>query len=247
LAKNGSNILRRPIPDRLVVLTFDDAVSNHATCVAPLLKRYGFGATFFVCEFPPDFATNKVQYMTWEQIKSLHDDRFEIGNHTGHHCKVVKGISKETLVAELEYIENRCQEYGITKPTSFCYPGGGAIDLDMLPVLTEKGYLLARIAQDRVYRPAVDHPLLVPSFVVHGDSEQAFFQALPQAQNGQIVVLTFHGVPEYTHPWVNTPVELFERYMRHLHDKAYTVIAMRDLLNYIDPALARLGISHNQA
>ena len=29
----------KPIPDHLVVLTFDDAVSSHATFVAPLLKK----------------------------------------------------------------------------------------------------------------------------------------------------------------------------------------------------------------
>ena len=52
-----------------VVLTFDDAVSNHATFVAPLLRSPGFQATFFLCEFPPDFAVNKRQYMTWEQIR----------------------------------------------------------------------------------------------------------------------------------------------------------------------------------
>jgi peptidoglycan/xylan/chitin deacetylase (PgdA/CDA1 family) len=31
-----------------IVLTFDDSVASHATFVAPLLKKYGFGATFFV-------------------------------------------------------------------------------------------------------------------------------------------------------------------------------------------------------
>ncbi|MEP7365288.1 MAG: polysaccharide deacetylase family protein [Acidobacteriota bacterium] len=45
----------QPVPDKLVVLTFDDGVVSHATFVAPLLKQYGFGGTFFVCEFPPDF------------------------------------------------------------------------------------------------------------------------------------------------------------------------------------------------
>ena len=35
-----------PNPDRIVVLTFDDSVANHATFVAPLLKKHGFGATF---------------------------------------------------------------------------------------------------------------------------------------------------------------------------------------------------------
>lgn len=54
-----------PIPDKLVVLTFDDGVVSHAAHVAPLLKQYGFGATFFVCEFPPDFH-DKSKYMTWE-------------------------------------------------------------------------------------------------------------------------------------------------------------------------------------
>ena len=34
--------------DRVVVLTFDDAVKSHRTFVAPLLKELGFGATFFV-------------------------------------------------------------------------------------------------------------------------------------------------------------------------------------------------------
>src|SRR6202163_4791512 len=34
--------------DRIVVLTFDDAVKTHRTEVAPLLKQLGFGATFFV-------------------------------------------------------------------------------------------------------------------------------------------------------------------------------------------------------
>jgi len=53
-----------PLPERVVVLTFDDASRSHATFVAPLLEKYGFGATFFICEFPPDFATDKTKYMT---------------------------------------------------------------------------------------------------------------------------------------------------------------------------------------
>ncbi len=35
--------------DRIIVLTFDDAVKSHRTTVVPLLKELGFGATFFVC------------------------------------------------------------------------------------------------------------------------------------------------------------------------------------------------------
>ena len=52
---------RSPIPDRLVVLTFDDSVVSHATFVAPLLKKYGFGATFFITE-GFEFTTDKEHY-----------------------------------------------------------------------------------------------------------------------------------------------------------------------------------------
>ena len=40
--------VRKAIPDRLVVLTFDDSAKSHYTVVRPLLKEYQFGATFFI-------------------------------------------------------------------------------------------------------------------------------------------------------------------------------------------------------
>jgi len=54
-----SGVLNKAIPDRLVVLTFDDACASHATVVAPILKRLGFGATFYICNFY-SFSTRKV-------------------------------------------------------------------------------------------------------------------------------------------------------------------------------------------
>ncbi len=59
-----------PIPDRLVVLTFDDSVASHATFVALLFKKYGFGATSFITEVF-EFNQDKEHYMTWAQIKLL--------------------------------------------------------------------------------------------------------------------------------------------------------------------------------
>src|SRR5262245_56583635 len=80
-------LAREPIPERLVVLTFDDAVKSHATVAAPVLERYGFGATFFITE-GFSFASNKRDYMTWEEIRDLHARGFEIGNHTRDHLGV---------------------------------------------------------------------------------------------------------------------------------------------------------------
>src|SRR5919106_5220785 len=122
------------IPNKLVVLTFDDSKASHYTVVRPLLKKYGFGATFFITE-GFSFATNKEDYLTWEQIAELHRDGFEIGNQTRDH----KGVSKASLAAlreQVEAINAQCAKYGIPKPTSFAYPGN-AVDPAGLPVLEE--------------------------------------------------------------------------------------------------------------
>src|SRR3954462_9701201 len=59
------------VPDKLIVLTFDDGVRSHYTTVAPLLERYGFGATFFVTEFPQPPFSDTTLYMTWAQMGDL--------------------------------------------------------------------------------------------------------------------------------------------------------------------------------
>jgi peptidoglycan/xylan/chitin deacetylase (PgdA/CDA1 family) len=233
-----------PIPDRLVVLTFDDSVKSHVTVARPVLKRYGFGATFFVTE-GFHFTADKTNYMTWAEIRALHDDGFEIGNHTRDHM----GVSEANvgrLQEQLRGIDRRCEEAGIPKPVSFAWPGN-ALAPEALTVLRDHGILFARRGgapeypyergRGFAYEPGEDHPLLIPSA---GDARPAwtlddFKAAVAQARGGRVAVLQFHGVPEGEHPWVNTPRERFEQYMEYLHDGGYKVIALGDLARYVDP------------
>lgn len=237
-----SQILRNHIPDKLVVLTFDDAVRSHYTNVAPLLKKYHFGATFFICEFLKPPFSDKTKYMTWEQIAELDKMGFEIGNHTQNHTHVNK-MDKARFVNELEYIENKCKEYGIKEPlVSFAYPGYDTHP-SAVPVLREKGYLFARTGGARVYDPLKDHPYYIPSFSTSGNNSKQIYDAFKQARDGKIVVLTIHGVPDEAHDWVTTPLPLFEQYLKYLHDNHYKVIAMRNLKKYIhvDKALEEIN------
>jgi peptidoglycan/xylan/chitin deacetylase (PgdA/CDA1 family) len=231
------------IPDKLVVLTFDDSKASHYTVVRPLLKRYGFGATFFITE-GFSFPTNKEDYLTWDQISELHRDGFEIGNHTRDH----KGVSKANLAGlreQVEAINAQCAAHGIPRPVSFAYPGN-AIDPSGIPVLEQLGFRFARRGgapehpyedgNGFAYEPGRDHPLLLPSA---GDARPSWTlenlkRAVSQAKNGRIAILQFHGAPDVEHPWVHTPRERFEEYMKYLHDEGFKAIAMRDLANYVD-------------
>lgn len=219
------------VPDKLVVLTFDDAILTHYTNVAPLLKKYGFGATFFVCEFtsPPFSDTSK--YLSWDKIAALSQMGFEIGNHTWHH-KHVNKLDKTQLAAELGYIESQCAKYNIPKPVSFAYPGYDT-SFKAVEVLIQMGYQYARAGFNRVYDPQNDGPYVIPGFTTLDSNRQSTLQAIQQAKNNRITVLTIHGVPDHVHPWVNTPLPLFEEYLAYLKNNHYRVIAMRDLSKYL--------------
>ncbi len=232
-----------PIPDRLVALTFDDSVKSHFTVVRPALLRRGFSATFFITE-GFDFPTNKVDYMTWEEIAQLHQDGFEIGNHTKSHMGV-EASNLPRLREEVLAITERCEAHGIPAPTSFAYPGNAMTPL-AFPVLRELGIRFARRGgaperpyaggQGVPYEPGVDHPLLIPS---GGDARPAwtledFVRAVEPARAGKIVVIQLHGVPDRAHPWVHTPPELFEQYLDYLERNHFRVIALRDLARFVD-------------
>ena len=232
-----------PIPDKLVVLTFDDSKASHYTVVRPLLKKYGFGATFFITE-GFTFRTNKDDYLTWEQIAELHRDGFEIGNHTGDHMAASKA-NLPKLKEQVDAINAQCGRHGIPAPTSFAYPGN-AIDPAALPLLEQLGFRFARRGgapehpyeegNGFAYEPGRDHPLLLPSA---GDARPAWTvenlkRAVSQATSGRIAILQFHGAPDVEHPWVHTPRERFEAYMKYLHDEGFKAIAMRDLARYVD-------------
>jgi peptidoglycan/xylan/chitin deacetylase (PgdA/CDA1 family) len=176
---------------------------------------------------------DKTHYMTWEQIKALHDQGFEIGNHTRKHAGVTKQ-KPEQLAADVEFIEMRCAEHGIPRPVSFCYPGYATSEA-AAKLLGERGYLFARAGGAKAFDPAADNPLFMPqAFDGKPDSTlEQFKAAVAQAKDGKIAVMTFHGVPDIKHPWVNTDPAKFESYMQHLKDEGCTVIAMRDLKKYM--------------
>jgi peptidoglycan/xylan/chitin deacetylase (PgdA/CDA1 family) len=234
-----------PIPDKTVVLTFDDAVKSHLTFVAPMLAELDFGATFFVTHC---WMQDTENFMSWQDIRHLHDMGFEIGNHTWSHANFAGARNQAKLAGQLALVENELKKVGVPKPVSFAWPGNffpaeGAAQLRSL------GYRLARrgmqpeipygrLEPGPLYDPLRHDPLLIPSA---GDAYpewtmENFRAAVDRAAGGKIAVVQFHGVPDIAHPWVHTPPAQFAQYMRYLKENGFNVIAMRDLLRYVDPA-----------
>ena len=178
----------------------------------------------------------------------MHEAGFEIGNHTAHHRDASRQ-SKEDFRADVDHIEKRCREHDIPVPKTFCYPGylHGPV---AVKVLQEKGYRFARRgtfpeipyvregALGRLYDPKEDHPLLIPTTAAAGPKcgLEDLIRTVDTASDGKIAVLAFHGVPDHRAPHVHTDPEVFKKLMDYLRDPGCTVISMRDLAKYVDPA-----------
>jgi len=213
-----------------VVLTFDDAIRSHFTVVAPLLKKYGFGATFFVCEKVLKSPGDSIYRLLWPQISELNKMGFEIGNHTGHHKGVGK-LNHAQLTDEIRYIEDKCSAYGIPRPTSFAYPGNRSDSASQV-VLAEMGYRFARAGGTKLYNPDTDNPLELPSYTMCTDDPIRIIMTRKLLENllpGQILIFTIHGVPDTANlPYSTTP-EVFTEYLEYMKEHNFNVIALRDL------------------
>lgn len=251
-----SNGPLKPIPDRTVLLSFDDGNKSDLTNVAPVLVEHGFGATFFITEGLGFLdSADGGDYLTWPDVRSLHEHGFEIGNHTKSH-PAMSTLDVEQLRAELAHIQHRCAEHGIPAPSTFCYPGFRHSP-SAVAVVAEHGFVFARRGVDPEYHdggnggrgPAYDphrhQPLLVPTTGYAGPewSFDDLVWAVDQARHGKITSLCFHGVPGRQHPWVSIEPDVFAAHMRYLDDAGCTVISFRALADYVDPAWATVEAS----
>ena len=116
------------IPGRKVVITFDDGSMNLFEHAFPLLKEYGFTATFFIISGMLSMKNNwdipqmpRVSLMGKDEIRELVKEGFEIGSHGVTHINLSK-CSESQALAELTDSRKQIQDmFGV--PSDFhAYP-----------------------------------------------------------------------------------------------------------------------------
>jgi len=133
-----------------IVFTFDDDVVSHCTVVAPIFQEYDYSCTFFLnFNRSLNLWGGACPTMTEEQIASLYEMGFEIGNHTYCH-RLATAISSEELTDSIKKVNSIIEEsYRQEKPLTFCYPAyvSNSSTRDTLESL---GFRLARIGYERM-------------------------------------------------------------------------------------------------
>lgn len=239
--------LKKPLPNNLCVLCFDDSLKSQFDTALPLLEHYGFRTTFFITEMKasprgPGFE-DKSRYMTWEQIAALEQAGQELGNHSLHHVFGSQNMGADFNRAQITGMEAEFAAHGLKKPVSYAYPSGIS-NPDVVQCARECGYLWGRGNQEKgadgirgmtYYDPTVDSPLAICNF---GDpdfyTEELLEQRIAATPDGMIFGLTYHDV-DAAH-WLSSCS--FERQMEVLHNLGMQVIAISDLGEYINPEKA---------
>ena len=136
------------LPEQPVILTFDDGYIDNYTLAFPLLKEYGFTATFFLISGFLD--QGKPEYISWDHVIEMHEAGMEFGAHSFDHPDL-RGLRDESLVWQSlrprEAIEARVGE----PVRFFAYPSG-KYDQRVIDVIHSANYWAAvTIAQGAIH------------------------------------------------------------------------------------------------
>ena len=109
------------LPEKPVLLTFDDGYLDNYTAAFPLLQEYGYKATFFIVTDFVDFG--REGYMTWPMIEELSRAGHRIESHSRTHPDL-RDKDRDGLIWEILGSQQTLAAHIGYTPRYFCYPGG---------------------------------------------------------------------------------------------------------------------------
>lgn len=93
---------RHALPKRSVVITLDNGYRSAYDIAYPILKKYGFTAALLIYT---DFVETSTSAITWDQLREMNTDGFEVGSQTLSHCDLTKKKEGEDEKAYIERIK----------------------------------------------------------------------------------------------------------------------------------------------
>ncbi|HKC43244.1 MAG TPA: polysaccharide deacetylase family protein [Burkholderiales bacterium] len=193
LARNGYRVVslsqlvdflagKRGLPERALVITIDDGHVSAYEHAYPLLKKYGFPATFFVYA---DFIGSG-EALRWHQIKEMAaSGLIDFQAHSKTHANLVERLPgesdqryRERLDSEIRFPQELLQRNLATGVTQYAYPYGDANEV-VLARLGAAEFQLG-VTVNPGGNPFFAQPLMLRRTMVFGDYDMEAFKPLLQ-------------------------------------------------------------------
>ena len=149
----------KPLPEKPIVLTFDDGYYNNYVYAYPLLKEYGYRGVLSVIGYYTDLYTENGEknenysHVTWDDIKEMSSSGvIELQNHSynlhstdkgRNGSKKKKGEStaeyKKVLTEDLKKLQTNFEEKMNQTPSTYTYPFGSVSEASY-DIIKEMGF-----------------------------------------------------------------------------------------------------------
>lgn len=192
-----------PLPEKCVLITFDDGYESTYAYAFPLLQKYNMTAVISIIgihteRFSDPNEPRHINYshVSWDQLREMTESGvFTVGNHTTNlHNDGTNGSRKgivirsgeeesdycEAVAGDLAALNRRIEEELGAAPAVFAYPFG-ALCKESKPILSELGFSIILTCEEKVSTVTQGQtlPVTLCRFNrAHRYSDAAFFKKL---------------------------------------------------------------------
>ncbi|MGC7871993.1 polysaccharide deacetylase family protein [Desulfosporosinus sp. SYSU MS00001] len=163
-------INQKPVPEKPILITFDDGYSDNYISAWPILRQIGFKATFFII-------TDSIGsgMMKWDQLNDLIKQGNTIESHTVHHLDLsTLGENEQEL--ELNISKQELESHLGINVQSLCFPSG-KYNKTTLALMPKVGYKLGFTTKPGKVHLG-DNILTLKRERIYGGMSLALFQRL---------------------------------------------------------------------
>ncbi len=222
-------------PDaRLVSLFFDDCFLNQYEVALPVLREYGFRATFGVITGYFGTGHGLWEYMDVKHLEELAGCGMDIASHTRTHPDLTSNLADEQLRREIIESKQELEKMGF-RVSTMVYPYYEC-DERVIACVREAGYTCARAGWSReeayhLTNTDENARYRVFSWQITNQDMDTFKVYLEKAGPDTLVSLTYHFIADDGPAETSTPVANFKAQMAFLKEAGYTVVPLPQLFS----------------
>ena len=184
------------LPERPVILTFDDGFADFYEEALPVLRRYGFAATLYVATGFVNGTSRWLQHegeanrpmLTWDQLREISANGIECGGHSHNHPQLdtlSPAEASREIVQSKRLLENHLGQQVL----SFAYPFGYHL-ASIRRQVQEAGYTSACAVKYAMNSERTNPFALARVMIKSGTSLDALAAVL-DARNLQIIITMY--------------------------------------------------------